>query len=132
MISLLKHQPTVNLLLSLGAAQRQSGEFVLPKDMWLEQRESIQSSLDGVGYKLWPLLRVTFSCEQCGKKMERRASEMEKHLDRRNFCSLTCATIAKNEAKGFSRRTCKECGMQLPSKATYFSLFCGDVCRRKA
>lgn len=104
-------------------------------ETWLRQRETIRSSLGGVGYVLWPLLLVTFSCAVCGKANKRRASEMDKWV--RNgkdgpFCSLSCATIRKNLDAGKSHWSCRICGKRLPSKEKHPSYLCGPECRRVA
>ena len=78
MIKIIKHQPTIELLLSLGAMQRPSGGYELDLEMWSKQRESIASSQAGVSYQQRPLLWVTFYCGQCLKLGARRASELAK------------------------------------------------------
>src|SRR5215472_1173208 len=135
MISEPKEQRTVALLHSLSAEQTKSGGFILPLGVWLKQRENIRSLLTGVGYKQWPLLSVTYCCPVCEQIAIRRASEMEKWVQRQKdgpFCSLSCATVAKNRAAGKTDWHCRECGKRLPSKDRHPSYLCGPECRKKA
>jgi hypothetical protein len=130
-----KHQPTEELLRSLGAEPNLFGEYTLAMDVWLRQREIIASSLAGVGYKRWPLVVVTFSCGQCGKPTQGRASEIEKKLRKGRtaiFCSQSCATLAMNLSWGHKQWHCHGCGKPLPSKDQHPSYYCSENCRSGA
>lgn len=131
MTNMLLHQPSIELLLSLGALPKPFGAYALPLETWLKQRETIASTQAGVGARRKPLLLVTFSCARCGVIGDRPAYEVRKKIKARGvilYCGLTCSTRANNSARGMvDHRTCNGCtALMEPNRRS--KLYCSPAC----
>lgn len=78
--------------------------------------------------------RKMLKCECCGKKLERKYSQISPH----NYCSQSCAAIINNKKclKGHAKikpklKTCVKCGKQF-KKSTGNKKYCSIKCRREA
>jgi 5-methylcytosine-specific restriction endonuclease McrA len=122
-------------LLSVGAEKMSSGEFNLPLDTWLKQRETIDSIQKGTpGTVRRASIQVTFSCAFCGKTGVRSAYETKKKIKDgacRMFCSMYCSGKGTAVEQGrLIFHKCKTCEVQIPAKSA--SRFCSEACRKVA
>lgn len=117
MTNIVKHQPTVELLLNVGAQQTSPTEFTLPMDIWLKQRETIRSSLEGVGNKQIPLLSVTHSCQCCQATITTRASQLVKSLKQTTSGGLFCSPSCSSKRQTPYTKSCVVCGTTFRPKS---------------
>lgn len=121
------------LLQSVNAHQINSCEYILPMEIWLKQREIINSTMGKIGSKRLPFVRVIFSCAVCKKEVIRPRAEIEKQFkkckDYSPCCGKQCSTRLNNHKRGMTlHRTCNWCGVSIDASKKGARV-CSKECR---
>ena len=118
---------------SLGAKRGLSGAYELPLETWLKLRETIASTLAGVGANARPSLTVTFCCQQCGTPSSKVAADAAKAVRRgvAFLCSHRCVVKAAMAARNVQSRRCHVCDKPMTGMPRTLTV-CSAECRAQS